>query len=278
MEQINWLNYQYQLLRYEHDAVTGEFANLGMIYFDPASQTLLWRFEDKKYARLSHFFGDNVQGSLVLSVLRQLNNKLRKISEEGLQGYGQLDALTRSILTPDDNGWYFSQVWSGRHFDHRLNFDELYERIIGRYQEESSRRQDDAYAWKNVYKKYFDRYNLTTKLHKHRVETDVDKFDFQHSCKNGVWHCLQSLSFALKNEGAIKDKIYKWDGFARELTTAREPMKVYLLSILPDNPDLIDLLKAKLNVQRNNVEIRVIAEEEAEAIARELKEALTPHS
>lgn len=274
MEQINWVSYQYQLLRYEHDLVTGEFVNLGMVYFDAESGTLLWRFEDKKYGRLSHFFGDKVQGNFILSTLKQLKKGLQKLGRDELNRFQSIEALTNSLLPPDDNGWYFSQVWQGRHFDHELNFEELYARIIGQYQETSVKRQDDAFAWKNVYKKYFDRYNLTPKLRPHQVKTNTDAFDFQHTCKNGAWHCFQSLSFALKHEGSIKDKIYRWDGIARELLTSREPLKVYLLSIFPDNPHLSELIRTKLNIQEGNVEVRVISEEEAGQVALQLKDAL----
>jgi len=144
MEQINWVNYQYQILRYEHDLVAGEFVNLGLVYFDAETSSLYWRFEDKKYGRLSHFFGDKVQGNLILSVLKEFNKALQKVQNEGIQRFQSIEALTNSILPPDDNGWYFSQVWKGRHFEHSLNFEELYARIIGRYQEESIKRQDDA--------------------------------------------------------------------------------------------------------------------------------------
>lgn len=277
MQQINWISYQYQILRYRHDHLTGEFANLGLVYFDGKSDELHWCFEDKKYGRLSQFFGDTVQGGFILATLKQMNKRLNKMRESGLQRFENVEALTTSLLPPDDNGLYFSESWQGRHFEHKLAFDELYTRIIGQYQEESIKRQDDAYAWKNVYKQYFDRYNLTSKLHKHQIKTNTDTFDFKHTCKNGVWHCIQPLSFALKNDGSVKDKIYKWDGFARELLTAKEPMKVYLLSIFPDNQELTELLQKKLNVQDENVEIRVVGEQEANAIALELKEALEIH-
>lgn len=274
MEQVNWINYQYQLLRYRHDHLTGEFANLGVVYFDAHSKELRWRFEDKKYGRLSQFFGDSVQGAYILSALKQMNKRLQKLQEEGLLRFEHIEEVTNSLLPPDDNGLYFSESWRGRHFEHLLAFEEIYSRIIEQYQEESIKRQDDAYAWKNVYKQYFDRYGLTPKLHKHTVETNTDTFDFQYTCKNGLWHCMQSLSFALKNEGTIKDKIYKWDGFARELLTSKEPMKVYLLSIFPDNPELTELLQKKLNVSDAHVEIRVVGEHDADAIALELKQAL----
>ncbi|HAD33956.1 MAG TPA: hypothetical protein DCF44_05590, partial [Chitinophagaceae bacterium] len=111
MEQVNWINYQYQLLRYRHDHLTGEFANLGVVYFDAKSKELLWRFEDKKYGRLSQFFGDAVQGSFILSALKQLNKRLIKLREEGLQRFDHIEALTASLLPPDDNGLYFSETW-----------------------------------------------------------------------------------------------------------------------------------------------------------------------
>ncbi len=274
MEQINWVNYQYQLLRYEHDQHTGEFANLGMVFFDAGTGTLQWRFEDKKYGRLSHFFGDRVQGVAILSALKQLKKGLQKIKDGGLQKFDRIEAVTNAALPPDDNGWYFSEAWAGRHFEHELAFEELYDRIIGQYQEESTKRQDDAFAWKHVYKKHFDQYNLTPKLHAHKVTTSTDAFDFRYACKNGVWHCIQSLSFDLKHEGNIRDKIYRWDGIARELLTAKEPMKVYLLSIFPESPELTELLQKKLNVRDENVEVRVVGEAGANAIALELKAAM----
>jgi hypothetical protein len=275
MEQDIWVNYQYQLLRYEHDLVTGEFANLGIVYFDAASGTLLWRFEDKKYGRLSHFFGEKVQGSAILAVLKQLKKDLQKIKNDGLRQFQSIEALTRAVMPPDDNGWSFSQAWQGRHFDHQLNFEELYARIIGQYQEENTKRQDDTFAWKSVYKKYFDRHKITAKLRPHQVKTDTDAFDFQHTCKNGAWHCFQSLSFALKHEGSIKDKIYRWNGIARELLTSEEPLKVYLLSIFPDDPHLAELIRTKLNITEKNVEVRVVSEQEAEQVALQVKEAMS---
>lgn len=274
MEQNNWITYQYQLLRYRHDHLTGEFANLGLIYFDAQSGVLHWRFEDKKYGRLSQFFGDMVQGSYLLLALKQMNKRLKKLNEDGLVHFDKIEMLTTFLLPHDDNGLYFSEAWQGRHFEHKLAFDELYTRIIGQYQEESIKRQDDAYAWKNVYKQYFDRYNLTPKLRPHKVHTSTDAFDFQHTCKNGVWHCFQSLSFDLKQEGTIKDKIYRWDGIARELLTSGEPLKIYLLSIFPKNPHLSELLRAKLNIQHENVEVRVVSEAEANDVALQLRNTL----
>lgn len=279
MEQINGLNYQYQLLRYRHDQVTGEFANIGLVYFDPATRYLKVAFEDKKYGRLTQFFGDSVQGNYLITVLRQLKNRVSKLKnpasgEPGLARFRSVQELTSFLLPPDDNGLYFSEVWNGWHFEHDLSFNELYDRIIGQYQEESTKRQDDSYAWKNIYKKHFDQYNLTPKLHAHKVATSTDAFDFRYACKNGVWHCIQSLSFDLKHEGSIKDKIYRWDGIARELLTAKEPMKVYLLSIFPESPELTELLQKKLNVRDENVEVRVVGEAGANAIALELKAAM----
>lgn len=144
MQNVKWLNYQYQLLRYEHDALSGEFANLGMVYFDAESSTVIWRFEENKYGRLTHFFGDKVQGNYLLSVLKNLSKAFRNIHEESLSRFSTIESLTASVLAPDNNGLSFSAAWKGRHFDHQQNFDELYERIIGRYHKVDSPLQDTS--------------------------------------------------------------------------------------------------------------------------------------
>lgn len=97
MQQVNWINYQYQLLRYRHDHLTGEFANLGIIYFDADTQTLNWRFEDRKYGRLSKFFGESVQGNYILSALKQMNKRLRELQKEGTKRYAHIEVLTKEL-------------------------------------------------------------------------------------------------------------------------------------------------------------------------------------
>lgn len=132
MEPVKGVTYQYQLLRYQHDHLTGEFANIGLVYYDPQSGMLMAQFEDQDVNRLHQFFGNSVQGSYLLALLKNLKAAFANIENTALRFAG-IEALTSSILPPDDNGLLFSEVWTGRHLEHQQAFTELYHRIIGQY-------------------------------------------------------------------------------------------------------------------------------------------------
>lgn len=272
--------YEYQILRYRHDVATGEFANVGLVYFDPAARVLKVEVVDK-YRRLSEFFGQ-VQGTALLRTLRGIKYELQKTAER-LQN--ELDFarpaavadITRAVLPPDDNALFFSETFRGWHFEHDLAFAELFDRILRRYLDPSTERHDDAYAWKSIYKQHFDRLGITPRLEAAQVKTPLDTFDFDKTCRNGVLHCLQSLSFDLADDARVKDKIYRWAGKIDELAQANEPIKLYLLAATPQDAQLLTLLEQKLNGQHGQIEARVVHENQADGVAREIFAALEAH-
>ncbi|MEO6037155.1 MAG: DUF3037 domain-containing protein [Saprospiraceae bacterium] len=274
------ISYQYQILRYRHDVATGEFANVGLVFFEPAGQVLRVEVVDK-YRRLSEFFGA-ISGTALLRTLRNLKQNLQKMAEEmryelnRTQPHSVTD-VTNAVLPKDDNALFFSEVFSGWHFEATLAFEELRERILLRYLETTVERHDDNYAWKHIYKEYFDRYGITEKLRPQVVKTPNDKFEFDKTCQNGALHCFQSLSFDLSDESRIKDKMYRWVGKIAELRQSTEPLNIYLLSALPPKPALQDLLEQKLNIAIGNVSIRLVKESEAAEVVTEVKSKLEAH-
>lgn len=285
MEQnIDGITYRYQILRYRHDLVSGEFANLGIVFFDQTNNTLRAKFVNK-YKRLSQFFGE-ISSTFLMRTLRQLSKEFSILAESLDEGRSDLirskeiEELTTLILPKDDNALVFSETFSGWHFEADLAFQELYYQIIERYQSSKVERHTDAYAWKEIYKKHFDNYGITSQLKSKRVKTDFTTIEFDKTIQNGSLHCFQSISFDLRHEGSIEDKIYRWDGRIRELTTAKQTLNLYLLSILPKNKKLTKMIEEKLNFsdEKNKITVRVIDESEAESIAAEVREVLTtPH-
>ena len=276
MEPTASVTYQYQILRYRHDYFSGEFVNVGLVYFDPQTGFLQAAFEDAKYSRLTQFFGEKVQGGTILKMLKGLKKRTAQMTSDPKSlHFEDVAQLTTSLLPPDDNGLYFSEVFKGWHFDHTVSFQELYDRIIGSYQDQPIKRHDDAYAWKNVYKKHFDRLNVTPMLHAHKVVTSSDAFNFQHAAKNGAWHCLQSITFDLKHENSIKDKIYRWKGIIQEMATSKEPIHLYLLSLLPQDKEMVTLISKQLNQEEGNVQVTLVTEDKAEKTALYIKKQLT---
>jgi hypothetical protein len=282
MEQITGaISYQYQILRYRHDVATGEFANVGLVLLDPAQRILLVEMVEK-YRRLSEFFG-SVPGVALLRTLRDLKQDLQKaaarmkIELDFAQPQSVAD-ITNAVLPKDDNALFFSEVFTGWHFESNLAFQELCERLLLRYLEPSTERHDDAYAWKHIYKQYFDHYGVTDKLVTKTVKTPNDNFEFDKACQNGAWHCFQSLSFDLADESRIKAKMYTWAGKIAELQQTDENLKLYLLSALPEDPSLRQLITQKLTVKGEHISVRLVGEREAPEVVEEVKAVLEEHN
>lgn len=271
------VSYQYQVLRYRPDAVSGEFVNVGLVYYDPTQRLLKAKMVDK-YKRISQFFTD-VPGTFLLRSLKQLGNNAQQLCRQLAQEldfskYQTIEQVTASLLPKDDNGLYFSETFRGIHFDHEASFQELYHRIVEQYLEQTIERHDDAYAWRHVYKSFFDKYQLTDKLEHKTVKTATDTFDFERAVKNGALHCFQTVSFDLKNEAEVKNKIYLWNARIEELKTAEQAVKLYLLTLLPENRELVELLQKKLDIDGGSVEVELVKESGAEKVIKEVKERL----
>jgi hypothetical protein len=281
MDKINGVNYEYQLLRYRHDLATGEFVNVGLVYFDPKTRFLRVRMTER-YGRLSDFFG-NVSGVFLLRGLRKLEADFKKVTQQlekelHFTSFSSVEQLTVAVLPPDDNTLFFSPSFKGWHLDHDTSFDELYERLIGRYTDEATEeRHDDNYAWKKVFKKYFDEFGITTQLQERQIKTATDNIEFERTVQNGVCHCFQSISFDLKKQSDIRDKIYRWAGIMDELGTADIPLKIYLLSLMPNDMALQRVIEQKLNIQHDKVQVTVVKEQDAPDMIQHIKNALEHH-
>ena len=269
------ITYQYQILRYRHDVATEEFVNVGLVYFDPNTRYLKAKMV-KKYSRISRFFGE-VSGDFLVRNFKALENEFNRLGKNMNQEldsktFKSVEEVTASVLPPNDNALSFSKSFKGWHVSHENSFAELYDCLIGQYSDETSeQRHDDAFAWKKIYKHFFDEQDVTKQLTEHHVKTESDVIEFDHAAKNGVWHCFQPISFDLKKTGDIKEKIYRWSGIVNELKSADEPLNLYLLSLMPDDAALRKMIEQKLTIEQPNLKVRIIEEQDAAALVQEVK-------
>ena len=141
MEQITGaISYQYQILRYRHDVATGEFADIGLVFYEPVGKTLLVETV-KDYHRLSMFFG-SVPGADLLRLLGNIKTDLKKTAARSQQDSNHTDVksitdMTASVLPDDDNALFFSEVFTGWHFDAESAFQDLHERLLLSYTEKA---------------------------------------------------------------------------------------------------------------------------------------------
>lgn len=275
--------FEYQVLRYCHDIVTGEFVNVGIVVFDPIEKEIRAKTL-RKYKRLSDFF-NGVDGKNILLTIRFIEISLKKFNHElkenlDFENLCSVDKLTNRILPKDDSSLKFSQVFKGLTMDIDHTLDELYDMLVSKYEtntEKKSRSDDEA--WRDVYKKYFDSKGITEKLHPNTVKTKNDEFHFDLSWKNGKWNFFKPLSFDLVDDENIKNKVYKWAGISQELMTASEPFNLFILSLEPErqNFDLDSFLNKKLKFQDNGHSIYIVKENEANDFVSELKKQIEIH-
>lgn len=274
------IKYQYQVVRYIHDQFTGEFGNIGLIVYAPSNCYLQCKMVGR-YARLSNFFGD-VNGSFLLNSIRHLETGVQRISED-LASFllthkigDDLNEITQTLLPKDDSALQLSETYYGLDIDPERALQDLFDRIVERYNpDEKAQPHTDGYAWKKVYKAYFDKYNITKQLKRHSVSTDKDTIDFERAWKNGIWNCYQPLSFDLKSVDSIKSKVYKWSGIIKALQTAQEKLHVVFLTTEPqDHEDLRLFISETLTLKQDNLEVEIVEEGEADSFAAGVRKAM----
>jgi len=273
------IKYQYQMIRYIHDRITGEFVNVGLVMFEPTSRFLECKVITK-YSRISQFFGE-INGSFLLTTLKQFQNQVSEISktiDEFLsknKDFKDISSIANYLLPKDDSALIVTDIKYGIDVKVEAAFDDLYHRLVEKYSHENDEEQHtDHYAWQKIYKTYFDKVGVTQKLKKHSVKTKKDSIDFDKAWKNGVWNCYQTLSFDLKKADSIKGKVYKWSGILKELETSQEKMSLYFLTTTPkvNYPELNDFIKSTLTDHgTNKIKISIVTESEAENFAAKVR-------
>lgn len=273
---------QYQIVRYKHDSVTGEFVNVGIILFQPETGFLSSKFISK-YSRITNFF-TNVNGNYLVKTLKFFQKELVTKQDElhGLfNDYKSIDDITKSILSKDNSALICSEILHAIDIDPINTLNDLYNRYIEKYFHEQDKEiKDDNFAWKKVYKKYFDKYEITNKLKSHTIKTDFDNIEFEKSWKNGVWNCFETLSFDLKKTESIKNKVYKWSGILNELENSKEEINLYFLTVLPSNDknDLTKFIEETLTKQNlKSIKVSMIKESEADKFVKSVKHKIENH-
>jgi hypothetical protein len=274
--------YQYQLVRYIHDRLTGEFVNIGVVVFQPETRFLKSQFLGR-FGRISQFFND-VNGYYLLTSLKNFEKQIDIISNRNSElfyNYGNINEITEAILPKDDSALECSEIFYGIDLNYDSALTDIFERFVNKYYPESETdTHDDKYVWKNVYKKYFDRLEITKKLKSHSVQTAHDIIQFDKAWKNGIWHCYQALSFDLKRVDTIKNKVYKWSGILNELDNSNEEIFIHFLTVGSTKHRQVQKFIDDTLCQRDSKSIRVSVtnEKEAEGFVDSVKKEMDIHN
>lgn len=182
--------YTYTILRYVHDARTGEMLNVGIILHVAPERRLLARLRSG-FGRVKAAFPD-LDGEAFKHALRAVERGIRAVEEEMdatrlLSGDGDAVSHARRALPADDSSLQWSTLGSGLTDNPVATLDRLFERLVRRYDERIVRRRGDEEVWRPVREKLAER-NVVVPFEEKVVTSDLDSITFKHAWKNGQWH------------------------------------------------------------------------------------------
>jgi len=234
--------YEYQILRYIPDQVSGEFLNVGFLMIGPKERTLY-----------------GIESTHIIRKLKILQEKLEDLekNDSGKLQFNDVPSVTfysSQILKKDDSSLQFTDVKKGMDISVESAFRDLKERLLYKWvvDYDYDYRSDED-VWRDRYKKHFEQAGIAKKMTSRSVKTKTDSIEFEQAYKNGIWNYFQPLNLNLKKTDSIKSKVYKWKGIIAEMQTADEDMKLIFLSEIPEKENGIsEFIREQLNSKKED--------------------------
>lgn len=275
--------FTFTVLRYVHDVATGEFVNMGVALYAPEANYVS-AMCNPRYGRLTKIFLD-VNGDQVRSLMRFIQARFEefgvKLNSElafGGKPKSVMD-IAAAILPPDDSSLQWSEPGGGLTEDPAATLEQLYVRLVEKYEQRTQLpSRDDEEVWR-VYKKELETKQVLAKFQPKRiVAKDYDR-EFQHAWKNNNWHLYEPISFDLLDADSLLDKANRWLGRATNLKDASEDFQLHVLLGEPRLEKLRQPFTKALNIlNKMPVKKQFVREDEAEQFSRELASAIQTHS
>lgn len=245
-------NYTYTILRYVHDTTTREFVNVGVALYCPDLKYINAQCRTT-YGRISNVF-PGFNGEHFRSLMRHIFVSFEDLGERLRGSVVQPQSksileLAQQILPLDDSALQWSEIGSGTTDNPSQALEQLYERMVMRYEEKQTReRRTEEDVWRH-FKRGLERRNLLRLFEPKTIEVKDDEVKFKHAWKNGTWHCLEPLSFDLSTPDSIKDKAHRWLGQITSVAnSSTERFRLYFLVGRPQEEVLQDAFENALSI------------------------------
>jgi len=237
-------SYTYATLRYVHDLATQEFFTVGVAVLSPEEDFLAFHFRRSLGLAGEIFNGTTLRNFRAL--MRTIESRSKQIQaafEANVLATGMPASLGDHLLEffpEDDSALQWSEIRSGLTSDVRATATRLFARYCGKYDRAKSRdRVTDRDAWQTFHRELVDR-RLDPFFSEKRIQGKVDDVKFPFAWKNGIWHCIEPISFDLADGDSIRDKAHRHVGEISAIRDANEAFAVYFVATPPGTPGLDD--------------------------------------
>jgi hypothetical protein len=275
--------FTHTVLRYVHDTTAGEFINVGVVIYSREGRyaSALCR---STFGRLSKTF-PGMDGESFKSLMRFVQSRVEELGA-GLENDLPFDGLPKSVmelahrvLPADDSSLQWSPPGSGLSDDLPRTLESLYQRHVARYDErqQQERRTDDD-IWRK-FRRTLETRHVLKHLQPKKITGRTDEIEFQHAWKNGLWNCLEPVSFDLSSPDSIREKAHRWLGQVMSIRDSSEPFKLYLLVGEPQQEALRPAFEKAVGILGNlPVPNEIIREPDAEGFSVRLAEEIETHA
>jgi Protein of unknown function (DUF3037) len=272
--------YSFSVLRYVHDPVSQEFANIGVVVFSNQAR-YVGAICTTNYGRISKIFG-TIDGNRFRQATRYIQDQVQRIGREFSNSLFfeptlTIERLLAGVLPPDDSALQFSPAGVGVSADLNETLKDLFKRFVDKYSSPELARRDKEEIWK-VYREPLDRRHLTPYLTPKKIVAPNYEYEFQHSWKNDVHHLYEPVSFDLIEANSILEKANRWVGRATSLADSNEKFRLHLLLGEPQGVGLRNTFtKARNILHKMPGNPELIRESEAEDFAEDLAREIRSH-
>jgi hypothetical protein len=237
------------------------------------------------FSRISEFFPD-LDTQAFKGLMRQLNQRLSELSKSysdslGMNENDTLEGVLTSVVPLDDSALQWSPPAGGATFDIEKVAGQLHARYVARYDHTAlvHRRTDDDVQ--RHFSKELERRRISNYFIEKTVQGDDDRVQFKAAWKNGVWHCVQPISFDLAAGDSIKAKARLFLGQMTSVADTAEKLKLYLVVSPPTEQSLKPAYQQAVQILKKvtgRFEQEIVAEDEVAALADRFREAIEKHA
>lgn len=277
--------YNYVVLQYLHDPSTFEFVNVGVFLYCPATpsqEAVVIGRARSTVGRIRDFFP--VDAKAFRMTMARVNKRVDQIcgqySEGGLFSEKSTSAkIAASIVPPDSSALQWSKMAAGVTQNPMATFEQIYDRMVAKYDHKSASRRSDEEVWRPV-RDELKRRNIAIDLEPKTISSGDDKINFQHAWKNGKWHVYEPLSLDLADKDGIYRKVHRWLGQLTSVAPdAHEDFIPYFIVGAPENPELELAYERAIHILGKGPNgVQVFKEEEAGTLADIIEDEFRNHN
>lgn len=248
--------YSYSILRYVHDIGTAEFFSVGIAVFEPSTRFLRVILRDN-LGLAGGMVGPTQVADfphLVKPLIKKINLLEKQVKEDlpEINSLNDLQSCLLSLIPKDASALRWTEVQQGLSRDLEQTAAHLYQRYCAKY-DRLNKGKKAGKSDKDVWRKFqadLRARKLDGYFEPKVIEGQNDEVEFDFAWKNGVWHCVEPVSFDLQSVQSIKEKAYSRAGELVGISDVlkKEKIQVYFVAAAPKDKGLFDEFQKALRI------------------------------